>query len=265
MGSRQSGTQTVTQTNEPPQFLQPFLQAGAQGAFNLFQQGGPEQFPGQTVVPFSPQTQEGLNLLTTRAREGSPVVGAAQGAILDILGGQDPTTNALFQRAARQTRSQLESEFAGAGRDLEARLPARTEQLNDLATTFFGQERGRQLQAAALAPTLAQQDFADISQLLNVGQITENQARALIQDRVGRFQFEQQRPESALDSFLQRIGLSTSLFGNTATQQTPLFTNPIGGGLGGAATGAALGSVIPGLGTGVGAGVGGLLGLLGAI
>lgn len=263
MGSRQSGQQTVTQTNEPPAFLLPFLQQGAQGAANLFQQGGPQQFPGNTVVPFSPQTNQGLNLLQQRAVEGSPVVDAAQSTITDILGGNDPRTNALFQRAARQSRGQLETEFAGAGRDLEARLPARTEQLNDLATTFFGAERGRQLQAAALAPTLANQDFSDIQALLNVGQITEDQARQLIGDQVNRFNFEQQRPEQALNDFLARI--SGGQFGNQSTQNTPLFSNPASGALGGAATGAALGSIIPGLGTGIGAGAGGLLGLLGAI
>lgn len=263
MGSRQSGTQTVTQTNEPPSFLLPFLQQGAQGASNLFQEGGPQQFPGQTVVPFSPQTNQALNLLQNRATEGSPLIDSAQSALQDILGGQDPNTNQLFQRAARQTRGQLEGEFAGAGRDLEARLPARTEQLNDLATTFFGAERGRQLQAAALAPSLAQTDFSDIAQLLNVGQITENQARALIGDQVSRFDFEQQRPENALNAFLARI--SGGQFGNQSTQSTPLFSNPASGALGGAAAGASLGSLFPGPGTVIGAGAGGLLGLLGAI
>ena len=65
-----------------------------------------------------------------------------------------------FNRAADLTRTRLSSEFAGSGRDLTAAIPARSEELQTLASNIYGgnfqAERDRQLtavgQAAGLNP-----------------------------------------------------------------------------------------------------------------
>lgn len=156
-----SGPSKTTQTTEPPKFIQPFLQRGAERADELYKQGGPEYFPGSTVVPFSDPTRQALQLTQQRALNGSPVVDAAQGYVTDTLG-TDPTSqfgnatnpyatqprefagqtnpylDATFNRAADQVQNRLQSSFAGSGRNISgARAPAALE-LNDLATTIYG-------------------------------------------------------------------------------------------------------------------------------
>ena len=171
MGGSSSPSKT-TQTTEPPAFIKPFLQTGAQRADALFQQGGPQFFPDSTVVPFSPQTQQALQLTQQRALNGSPVVDAAQNYAQRTLntapssqfgsavnpfgqqaqqftGEQNPYLDATFNRAADQVQNRLQTSFAGAGRNVgAARAPAALE-LNDLANQIYGgayeSERGRQL------------------------------------------------------------------------------------------------------------------------
>ncbi len=70
MGS--SGSQTSTQESEPWEGQQPYLRDIFSGAQDLFNQGPQEYYPGQTVAPFSPQTQMGMDLMTQRALGGSP-------------------------------------------------------------------------------------------------------------------------------------------------------------------------------------------------
>lgn len=170
-----SGPSKTTQTTEPPAFIKPFLQFGAQEAKNSYLQGGPQQFPGSTVVPFSSQTQQALDLTQQRALEGSPVTDAAQGYVQRTLNGApsssfgaaqnpfgmqpaqfgvaanpfgsaprefdgqtNPYLDATFNRAADQVQNRLQSSFAGAGRNIgAARAPAALE-LNDLAERVYG-------------------------------------------------------------------------------------------------------------------------------
>ena len=54
-------------------------------------------------------------------------------------GGYNPYTNLdqQFNRAADLTRTRLSSEFAGSGRNLEAALPARSDELQTLAANIY--------------------------------------------------------------------------------------------------------------------------------
>jgi hypothetical protein len=118
----------------------------------------------------------------------------------------------------------------------------------------------RQLQAAAMSPDMAAQDYADIQRLIDLGQMQEGYQEMALTDSMNRFNFGQQAPMSSLQSYL------SSVYGAPAGAQTsrPIYRNQMGGALSGAATGAAVGSAIPGIGTAIGAGVGGLAGLLGS-
>jgi hypothetical protein len=78
----------------------------------------------------------------------------------------NPFLQDTFNRAADLTRTRLSSEFAGAGRDLGASFPARSEELQTLASNIFGQnfqaERDRQINALTSAI-----DFDPLNQLIN--------------------------------------------------------------------------------------------------
>lgn len=291
--------ETQTIVNSPAPMFQPFIQQGLNAASMMLQQGGPQQYGGPTVVPFSQQTQQGLDMQANRAMQGSPLVQTAQGATQGIAGGQinpltalggaglaqmsaggsNPYLDATFNRAAGAVGRNMDSFFARSGRDLEAQTPFRGEALASLGNQIYGgayendaqrrlaasqglgalggQVTGQQLAASQMAPGLANQDYLDIAQLRDVGSTVENLAGQYQQDAVRRFDFEQARPEMALDAFLQRIGQTgSSAFGTQRVTQ-PTYTNRGVGALGGALAGYALGGDDNG---GIGALIGGLLG-----
>ena len=126
------GPDNVTSTTQsrPPAFLLPPLKQATNIALGQFRGRG----PGAMDLLKSSQD------LTQRTIEG------------DFL---DPNSNpflaSTFNRAADLTQNRLSSEFAGAGRNLGAALPARSEELQTLASNIFGgnfqQERNRQMSA----------------------------------------------------------------------------------------------------------------------
>lgn len=169
-----SGSKQTTNTvAEPPSFIQPYLKDAANQSVGIYDQGPKQYFPGSTVVPFSPQTQQALNLTQQRALNGSPLVDQAKGyntnvvagdylktnpfangskAIAGKFQGQNPYLDQTFNRAADSVQQRLQSGFAGAGRDIEAARPVAAQEYNDLATNIYGgayqQDQNRRLAAA---------------------------------------------------------------------------------------------------------------------
>lgn len=237
-----SSPSKTTTTSEPPKFIQPFMQFGAEQAKGLYNQGA-------QVVPFSPQTEQAMQMTQQRALSGSPLNRSAQDYVQKSLQGgfmgSNPYLDQTFNRAAMSTQNQLASEFAGNGRNIGASEPIRSQQLNDLATGIYGgayeNERNRQQGVVPYAGSLANQDYFDIGQLANVGGQVEGLAREYAD-----------APQQALDRYAGRI--SGAYPGGSSTQTSPNYRNTGAGMLGGAMAGNLL---FPGLGGIIG---GGLLG-----
>lgn len=285
-GGGSSSPQTTTQSTEPPAFLRPYLQHGAEQSRASYEQGGPQQYGGNTVVPFSQQTEQALGMQQQRALSGSPVNQAAQGYATRTLnatptsqfgGASNPYLDQTFNRAADQVQNRIQSGFAGTGRNIEAGRAPAAQEMNDLATGIYGgayesernrmaddlqQQQQRQFGMASLAPSLANQDYVDINALQGVGGQVEDLTGRLMQDQAARFDFSQNAPQVNLDNYLSRV--SGSFPGQSTTQTTPTYRNRTAGAVGGAMSGAAMGTQInPGWGTLIGAIGGGLLGGVG--
>lgn len=268
MGEQTSSGGTQVARTEPPAYQLPYLQEGLEQSRGLFGQGAPEQYGGNTVIPFASQTEDALGLQEARARSGSPVTSAAQQYVTSSLDGSqfggNPQLDATFNRAARQSRGVLESEFARAGRNIGAAAPARADMLTDLATSIYGgayeADRNRQQNSLAYASPLAEQDYRDISALRGVGSEVEAQTGQVIDDSVRRHEYEQQAPNVLLDQYLNRI--SGQQGSNTTTQLPDVYRNRGAGAVGGALGGAMLGDQLGGYG-GWGSVIGGLLGAYG--
>jgi hypothetical protein len=274
----------VTQT-EPPRWQTPYLQQGLSMAQNLLNAGAPQQYPGQTVVPFSQQTEQANAGVQQRALAGSPTVAAANRYVQGQLGGAptsgfgagNPYLDRLFDQAAMRSQGRLESEFARSGRNINAAAPLRGQQLNDLATQIYGgaydaeanralqdvmQQRGLQGQALSAAIPLANQDYIDLAALRGVGSDVEGLAGRYQADAQNRFNYEQTAPDALLDRYIARV--SGQNLGQTSTSTTSQPVNTGANALGGALAGAGLGGML-GLGNSGrwwSAGLGGLLGLL---
>lgn len=218
------GNQTTT--TQPPAYQLPHLQYGAGQAQQLYNRG-------QQVVPFSPQTEAAISGTTQRALAGSPVTQSAQNYATNTLQGgflgSNPHLDAMFNKAALATQSQLASQFGAAGRGAAGSEGLRSQQLNDLATSIYGgdyqQERNRMQGLVGQAGALANQDYIDLAQLGGAGAQVEGLAQQYAD-----------APGAALDQYLGRVS------GNMgSTQTTKIPRNPLGGALGGALAGSYLG------------------------
>lgn len=286
-GGGDSSPQVVTQKTdtspwEPQQEHLKDIFSEAQG---LYQSDGPQYFPDSTVVDFSPQSQQALQMTENRALSGSPLREEAVNQNLatvrgDYLAQGNPFLQGAYNQAANVITDQfnnevapgIDSQFAGSGRmgsGLYANARNRAEDTLGRNLTEMGErmsynnyanERQNQMAAMQMAPQMAMTDYQDAAQLANVGAARESQAQAQLQDRVNRFNFEQQTP---WDKLARYSGLVSGGYGSQGTQSTPVYTNNAANFLGGAAAGASLGQQIPGLGPGLGAGLGGLLGAFG--
>jgi hypothetical protein len=282
MGGSSSSPQRTTTTTEPPAFIRPFMEYGAQQSRALYETGGPSYYGGNTVVPFSQQTEAALGVTEARAMGGSPVNQAAQNYATGILGSaptsqfggaSNPYLDAQFNRAADATQQRLQSGFAGNGRNIEAARPAASQELNDLATGIYGgayenernrmaedlaRQRSTQFGVAGLSPQLANQDYVDLNALQGVGGQVEDLTGRLMEDQAARWDFSQNAPQMNLDNYIARV--TGSYPGQNATQTTPTYRNRGAGAAGGAMSGAALGSSFGPYGALIGAAAGGLLG-----
>ena len=154
-----------------------------------------------------------------------------------------------------QNLAGLSANIYGQGFESERnRQTGAQSQLAGLGENFLG----RQQQAAQFAPTLANQDYADIGQLQAVGRAREDLGERQIGENMNRWNYEQQLPANKLGQFLQFV---QGNYGGTQQTQQPVYKNQAAGGLGGAMAGAQLGSMFgsPWLGA-IG---GGLLGAFG--
>jgi len=229
--SRSAGTQTSTTTSEPPAYLQPYLQNAAQGADQMYQQGG-TPFVGPSY-----QTEQALNLAQSRATNGSPVNQSAQDLATKTMQGgflgENPYLNATFDRAAQGVTNQVQSNFGRAGRNVGGADAAgvAADRYGNLATDIYGgayrDERQLMQQTIPFAGQLANQDYMDIGQLSNVGA----QREAYSQDQANQ-------PGRSLDEYLARL---QGFPGGVVSQSQPMERNILGGAMGGAMAGSQMG------------------------
>jgi len=85
------------------------------------------------------------------------------------------------------------------------------------------------LQADALAPTLASQDYTDIGQLASVGDARQQLAQHGINSAVDRYNYDQNLPYNTLANYMKMI---QGNYGSSSTQTTQNSANPIAGALG---------------------------------
>lgn len=299
MGTSSSPSRTTT-VNEPPAFIQPFMQYGADQSRALYGTGGPQYYGGNTVVPFSGQTEQALGLTEQRALQGSPVNQAAQNYATNTLNtaptsqfgtGQNPYgsasnpyLDATFNKAADTVQNRLETQFAGSGRNVSASMPANTDMLSNLATQIYGgayeNERARQYgydtaERDRMAQDIEQQRSRQFGvaglapSLANQDYVDINALGGVggqVEDLAGRLMEDQ----AARWDFAQnapQINLDNYIAritggypGGTTNSTTPTYRNRTAGAAGGAMAGAQMGSTFGPWGTAVGAVAGGLLG-----
>jgi hypothetical protein len=264
-GSKQTQTTTVTPWAGVQPYITDYL-GRAQGQSNV-----PFQFnQGDQIAPLSPEQQYGLSGTTARAIQGSPNNLAAQGNNLNTLMGayMSPDSNPWLKQnvdtALGDVQSRVNSQFNNNNFGSSAHQETLTRNLGQTAAGMYGsnydQERGRQMQASALAPTLAETDYRDLQALTGVGDVRRGLAQDYLNQANGLFNNATGYPQQQLDNYGRAVGLGMGVGSNqTSTSPNPYQSSPIAGAIGGGMAGYSLGPML-GLGGPVSAGIGAVLG-----
>ena len=243
-----SGPGSQKTETKPWKGLRPYLSTGFQYALRDILQRPLEFFPGSTVTPFSPETELGLGGITNRAAMGSSLNPAAQGQVMDTLGGEYFAQGGAFDAAKDAIASSVipgvDSTF-GAGRRFGSPLHAEaiSRGVSRGLSPYLDAERGRMMQASALAPQLAREDYFDMDRLLGVGAQREDLYSRELADQMARWDFAQQEPAQRIGTYMSMLQ-GGSPYGTTKTSGGGGGKGPgqIGlGALGGAATIAGMG------------------------
>ena len=219
------GGSTQKTSNELDPTVRPFVEYGLQEAKQLYQTDTPSYYPYQTYVSPSQQTQSALQAAQQRALAGSPLVPAAQQANLAAIQGQNLGLNPFFSQALQGAAGVATTQFqdalkniasqastagrygSGAMADLQSRASTNlakelTSRAGELAYQNYAAERAAQERAIQNAPALAQADYADIQQLMNVGQTAEDYQKKALEADIARFEFGENLPYTKLQSYL---------------------------------------------------------------
>tara|TARA_R100000231_G_scaffold2671_1_gene4811 strand:- start:5303 stop:6196 length:894 start_codon:yes stop_codon:yes gene_type:complete len=297
MSSGGGTTQTSGEVN-PYAPAEPYLQDILQQAENIYSSDvGKEFFPGSTVVPFAPQTEQALDLSGARAfdlmgpsamyGQASDAFGAAatgqMGTAYDRLTPQQNYLDTVRDTIASDVMGDVATRFGTMGRTgtspaaQQAAARGITQAYAPIAQSAAEAERTRQLRstemgldrtlkgAAGLAPLQQQMDArvqAGIGQLGTVGQAYEDLAARQLQDQMARFNFSQQMPYQRLAAYSQMVNPIAGM-GYAGTQYTP-EASPLMSGLTGAMLGGQAFPAMAGA-TPYGAILGGLAGFSGLL
>lgn len=272
---------------------EPYIKDIMAEAAKLYGSGiGSSYYPGSTVVPFAPETTAALDMSKALGYEmtgpsylydvaGSTLGGFASGSMPSAYSQLTPQGDYLSDvrsGISSDIMGNISSEFGSMGRTgtspaaQQAAARGFTSAYAPIAQSAAEAERARELQsretalsrqfqAAGALPglqdTFDARRLAGISGISGVGSAYEDLAARELQDRINRFNFEQQSPYDRLTQFAQ-FPFTAGGFNMPTTQYAP-SANPLTSAFGGASAGYQLGSLF-GMGP-AGALFGGLLGL----
>jgi hypothetical protein len=115
VGSSSPSTTTQVNKTEPDAVTQQWRSKLYGEADKLYGQGAPDYYSGNTVVPFSQQTQTGLNMLESQAAGGATNLGAANQAGARALSGFNPAMGLAMQQAQGSNQNPWASLSGQAG------------------------------------------------------------------------------------------------------------------------------------------------------
>lgn len=205
-GKGNVATSSVTTPSIPAE-LKPLANLYAQQAQNYattpFQQYGGQRFAG-----LDPSQTLGIGMVQERALGGSPIMKGAEGALGQFIqGGQNPYLDQMVSRAQgsvvdqfnNMTKPQLEAAAVQSGsfgntgfqQVMQQQQKAAANQLGDIASQMYGgayaQDQSNRLNAIQMAPVFGNAPYQDASQLLNAGNILQQERQNPLDFQYGQF------------------------------------------------------------------------------
>lgn len=219
MGKGGKSTQKVVQE------IPPFLQNQLTQTYNLASDIQPAVFAGERVAGFNPLQTLAQQLTADRALAGDPTVQKAQTMLGDTLSGnflENPFLSNQIDNAISGAVNQATSQYAlggrlGSGAFGTALGAGITGAAAPILANQYEAERGRMMQAAQMAPTLAQQDFLNLQALSDVGAQQQSMSQAQIQAQQDFINELNAAQMSKLNALATATGLAPSATNSTTT------------------------------------------------
>lgn len=236
-GGGGGGTSTTTQ--DIPAELKPLATAYTSKAIGLSDQPF-NPYQDQRYADFNQTQNQALGMVQDRATQGSQTVRNAEGSLNQaIAGGQtNPYLDSMVAKAQgsvvdqfnNMTKPQTEAAMvqsgsfgnSGLNQLMQNQQKAAGQQMSDIATQMYGGayegDRSRQLQAVGMAPQFGDLAYKDASQLLNAGQIQQDQTQRPMDFAYQQFQEGANKPYKDLAAMSGVFG--SNLGGKSSTQQS---------------------------------------------
>lgn len=228
-GSPSGGNSTSTTTQNIPEELKPLATQYTSDAIALSKQPY-TPYTDPRYTDFNSTQNAGLGMVQDRAMNGSATVDNAEQNLNQMIGGgANPYLDAMYGRAAEKVTDSVNSNFSAAGRyGSGAQTDVLSQNLGDLATQVYGgayeNDQARRMQGISMAPQFGDLDYKDASQMLNAGQIMQDQDQKPMDFQYQQFQEQQNDPYKKLAAMSGVFG--SNLGGSSSTQSS----QPSGGG-----------------------------------
>ena len=197
------GGESTTRQNIPDE-LRPLASAYADKAISLSNQGF-TPYTGDRFADLNSTQQQGIDAITQRATQGSQTINNAEAALnQNIQGGQtNPYLDQMVGKAQDSVRSQFNTGAVNSGSFGNSGLQEQFQKgLGDVATSMYGQaydqDKQRQMQSIGMAQQFGNQAYQDAGQLLNAGQLQQDQAQQQKDFNYEQFQEQQNLPYKQL-------------------------------------------------------------------
>lgn len=236
-GGSSGGTSTTTQ--EIPAELKPLATAYTNKAIGLEQQPY-NPYTGQRYADLNTTQNLGIGMVQDRALGGSQTMNNAEGALNQFIGGGN-TNPYLDQMVAKaqgsvvdqfnmMTKPQTEAAMVNSGsfgnsglnQMLQQQQKGAADQMSDIATSMYGNayntDQANRMQAIGMAPTFGNAAYQDAAQLLNAGQMQQDQAQNNLDFGYQQFQEAENKPYKDLAAMSGVFG--SNLGGTSTTTQS---------------------------------------------
>jgi hypothetical protein len=221
MGGGDSGGGTSTTTQNIPAELKPLATQYASQAINLSNTPY-TPYTGQRYSDLNAVQDTGLGMTINRALNGSQTMNNAENQLNGMMqGGTNPYLQGMVSDAMGQAGTQVNSQFGGSNYGTTANQETLARTLGNVASNMYGEQyntdQNRRLQAIQLAPTFGNQAYTDASQLMNAGQVLQDQSQQGLDFNYEQFQNQQNDPYKKLAAM---SGVFGSNLGASSTTQS---------------------------------------------
>lgn len=209
-GGGGGGTSTTVQSI--PDELKPLATSYTNQAMELGNQKF-QPYTAQRYADLNTTQQLGLGMVQDRALNGSATMNNAESQLNQMMGGgTNPYLDQMVNKAQASVlgnANQAATRSGSFGNTGIAEMAAR--QMGDVATSMYGQQynadQGRRMQAIGMAPTFGNAQYQDAQQLMNAGQVMQDQQQQNLDFNYNQFQ-------DALNLPYKQLAAKAAVFGS---------------------------------------------------